>query len=102
MSATTRMVLDSCRTMVIWGFSLIVGWQKFQFLQLIGFALLVIGMCIYSNIIFGKVHSIENHKFKNANSLVNISVPLGRKVYNSCKNSYERMEIENESDSEIP
>merc|ERR1712156_1214191 len=32
MSATTRMVLDSVRTLVIWGVSLGVGWQKFQFL----------------------------------------------------------------------
>ena len=28
-SATTRMVLDSTRTVVIWGFSLAVSWQKF-------------------------------------------------------------------------
>ncbi len=27
MSATTRMVLDSVRTLVIWGVSLLVGWQ---------------------------------------------------------------------------
>ena len=33
LSATTRMVLDSVRTLVIWAFSLIVHWQKFQYLQ---------------------------------------------------------------------
>ena len=33
LSATTRMVLDSVRTLVIWAFSLIVGWQSFQYLQ---------------------------------------------------------------------
>merc|ERR1712062_219332 len=41
MSATTRMVLDSVRTLVIWGVSLAVGWQEFQYLQLLGFASLV-------------------------------------------------------------
>ena len=33
LSATTRMVLDSVRTFVIWIFSLSVGWQRFQYLQ---------------------------------------------------------------------
>jgi len=51
MSATTRMVLDSVRTLVIWGVSLGVGWQKFQFLQLIGFLILVTGMCVYNDLL---------------------------------------------------
>ena len=33
LSATTRMVLDSVRTLVIWAFSISIGWQKFQYLQ---------------------------------------------------------------------
>ena len=33
LSATTRMVLDSVRTLVIWVFSISIGWQKFQYLQ---------------------------------------------------------------------
>ena len=53
MSATTRMVLDSVRTLVIWGVSLGVGWQKFQFLQLIGFLILVTGMCVYNDLLIG-------------------------------------------------
>ena len=32
-SATTRMVLDTARTLVIWVFSLALRWQKFQYLQ---------------------------------------------------------------------
>jgi len=51
MSATTRMVLDSVRTLVIWGVSLGVGWQKFQYLQLIGFIILVSGMCVYNDLL---------------------------------------------------
>lgn len=33
MSATTRMILDSIRTFVIWAFSLAVGWQTFHYMQ---------------------------------------------------------------------
>merc|ERR1712038_1088225 len=51
MSATTRMVLDSVRTLVIWGVSLGVGWQIFHFLQLIGFFILVTGMCVYNDLL---------------------------------------------------
>ncbi|KAK7018697.1 hypothetical protein SK128_026496 [Halocaridina rubra] len=52
LSATTRMVLDSVRTLFIWAFSLAVRWQTFQYLQPIGFAILVLGMFIYNDIIF--------------------------------------------------
>lgn len=48
MSATTRMVLDSVRTIVIWVFSLIFLGQTFQWLQLLGFTSLLIGMCLYN------------------------------------------------------
>jgi len=34
-SATTRMVLDSVRTFFIWTFSLAVGWQTFNPLQVL-------------------------------------------------------------------
>lgn len=51
MSATTRMVLDSVRTLFIWMFSLAVKWQKFNFLQLGGFVVLLVGMAIYNKII---------------------------------------------------
>jgi len=47
-SATTRMVLDSIRTLVIWIFSLMIGWEKFQYMQAIGFPFLVLGMFIYN------------------------------------------------------
>lgn len=50
MSATTRMVLDSVRTMVIWMVALAVGWQEFHWLQVIGFSGLLFGMCLYNNV----------------------------------------------------
>ena len=47
MGATTRMMLDSVRILIVWGVSLAIGWQQFQALQILGVFFLVIGMCIY-------------------------------------------------------
>jgi len=58
MSATTRMVLDSVRTILIWGYGLLVFGQKFQYLQLVGFAILLLGSAVYYDVLplgrFGK------------------------------------------------
>lgn len=78
MSATTRMVLDSIRTLVIWGVSMAIGWQGFQALQLLGFLVLITGMCIYNDIVFA---------------------PLGRKLINLYRSRYNRLE-ENVEDSD--
>ena len=53
MSATTMVVIDSARTMIVWAVSMALSWQEFQYIQLIGFILLCIGMCIYNNIFIG-------------------------------------------------
>ncbi|KAL3271119.1 hypothetical protein HHI36_021614 [Cryptolaemus montrouzieri] len=50
LSATTRMVLDSVRTLVIWVVSLIFMGQEFDWLQLVGFIGLLIGMGLYNNV----------------------------------------------------
>lgn len=52
MSATTRMVLDSVRTIFIWVFSLAIQWQKFEPLQPVGYLVLFIGTCLYYDLIF--------------------------------------------------
>lgn len=51
MSATTRMILDSIRTIVIWAVSLALRQQKFHYFQIIGFTVLFVGMSCYNNII---------------------------------------------------
>eukprot|EP00096_Caligus_rogercresseyi_P014440 TRINITY_DN6960_c0_g1_i2.p1 TRINITY_DN6960_c0_g1~~TRINITY_DN6960_c0_g1_i2.p1 ORF type:complete len:423 (+),score=100.03 TRINITY_DN6960_c0_g1_i2:169-1437(+) len=51
LSATTRMVLDSVRTLVIWLISLALRWQEFHYLQLFGFIVLLSGMSLYNDII---------------------------------------------------
>jgi drug/metabolite transporter (DMT)-like permease len=50
-SATTRMVLDSVRTLVIWIVSLSVKWQEFHPIQVYGFASLLFGMSVYNDIL---------------------------------------------------
>lgn len=49
-SATTRMVLDSLRTLVIWVVSLALGWEVFQGLQVLGFLVLLIGTATYNGL----------------------------------------------------
>lgn len=50
-SATSRSTVDTSRTVGIWVVSLLIGWETFQFLQLVGFALLVYGTLLFNGII---------------------------------------------------
>lgn len=52
MSATTRMVLDSLRTVVIWAVSLLAGWEDFNPVQLVGFVILLLGTFVYNDVFF--------------------------------------------------
>lgn len=49
-SATARSTIDSCRTLLIWAVSLCIGWERFNPLQLVGFAFLVYGTMIYNGV----------------------------------------------------
>ncbi|XP_047430527.1 solute carrier family 35 member F6 [Mugil cephalus] len=49
-SATTRMVLDSLRTLVIWVVSLALGWERFHGLQVLGFLVLLLGTALYNGL----------------------------------------------------
>ncbi|GAA6029301.1 hypothetical protein JCM8097_003611 [Rhodosporidiobolus ruineniae] len=49
-SATARSTIDTCRTIGIWAVSLFLGWERFIFLQVIGFALLVYGTFVYNGV----------------------------------------------------
>ncbi|XP_058988410.1 solute carrier family 35 member F6 isoform X1 [Mustela lutreola] len=50
LSATTRMVLDSLRTIVIWALSLALGWEAFHPLQILGFLILLMGTALYNGL----------------------------------------------------
>ncbi|KAK4058650.1 hypothetical protein OIO90_000094 [Microbotryomycetes sp. JL221] len=49
-SATARSTIDSCRTLGIWMISLMLGWEQFKSLQVVGFALLVYGTFVFNGI----------------------------------------------------
>ncbi|CAM9258938.1 solute carrier family 35 member F6 [Lampetra fluviatilis] len=61
MSATTRMVLDSLRTVVIWAVSLILRWESFKYLQVIGFIILLSGAVIYNGLLSPVVTRCRGH-----------------------------------------
>jgi len=50
-SATTRTVLDSIRTLVVWLFFLSIGHEEYSTLQLFGFILLVTGIMIHNDVL---------------------------------------------------
>lgn len=60
-NASTRMVLDSLRTVVIWAFSLLVHWETFCYVQVIGFAVVLLGTLIFNDLI--KVPGIKYEEF---------------------------------------
>ena len=59
LSATTRMVLDSVRTLVIWAVSMLIGWQDFYYLQLIGFCILLAGLLLSGWYIVGSMNIFD-------------------------------------------
>lgn len=50
-SATSRSTIDTCRTLFIWLVSLVLGWESFKWLQVVGFALLVYGTFLFNDIV---------------------------------------------------
>lgn len=64
-SATSRSTIDTSRTVGIWLISLIIGWETFKFLQLVGFVMLVYGTLLFNGII----HADEETK-KSAEQLL--------------------------------
>eukprot|EP00455_Lapot_gusevi_P022382 TRINITY_DN232_c0_g1_i1.p1 TRINITY_DN232_c0_g1~~TRINITY_DN232_c0_g1_i1.p1 ORF type:complete len:367 (-),score=138.06 TRINITY_DN232_c0_g1_i1:137-1237(-) len=50
-SATTRTIVDSVRVLFVWAICLALGWEHFHFLQVIGFAVLLLGTFTYNGVI---------------------------------------------------
>jgi hypothetical protein len=50
-SATSRSIIDTCRTLFIWIVSLGLGWESFKWLQVLGFALLVYGTFMFNDLV---------------------------------------------------
>lgn len=66
--ALARSTIDTSRTLIIWGFSIGVGWEVFIPLQLVGFFFLVLGTLVYNEVLkipwFGLTKSItDKHEY---------------------------------------
>lgn len=51
LSATSRSTIDTSRTLLVWLISLSIGWEKFYWLQLLAFGLLVTGTLSFNGVI---------------------------------------------------
>lgn len=51
LSATARSTIDTSRTLMVWIVSICLGWEHFSLLQLLGFALLVLGTLVFNKVI---------------------------------------------------
>jgi hypothetical protein len=50
-TATTRVVFANIRIILVWMIAILLKWENFHWLQLIGFTLLIIGTCVYNNLL---------------------------------------------------
>ena len=64
--ALSRTSIDACRTLFVWGFSVLFGWERFIPGQLAGFVLIVLGTAIFNEILripwFGFKEAIEERR----------------------------------------
>lgn len=51
LSATSRSTIDTSRTLFIWMVSLVLGWETFSILQVIGFSFLVYGTFLFNGVV---------------------------------------------------
>jgi hypothetical protein len=58
--------MDSVRTLFVWLFSLVVGWQIFYGLHVVGFLLMVSGMCVYNELLIEPAIIAIYQKFQNS------------------------------------
>ncbi|TQS38633.1 hypothetical protein Golomagni_00858 [Golovinomyces magnicellulatus] len=79
LSATSRSTIDTCRTLFIWIASLLLGWETFKWLQIVGFGLLVYGTFLFNGLIRPPLSScipqnVENFLSENYNGQQQSSV----------------------------
>ncbi|KAK9801947.1 hypothetical protein WJX73_008800 [Symbiochloris irregularis] len=51
LSGAARATIDACRTLLIWLFSLGIGWERFHGLEVLGFVVLLAGTSIYNELL---------------------------------------------------
>ena len=50
LSGASRATIDACRTILVWTFSVYVGWEHFYGLQVLGFSILLAGTALYNEL----------------------------------------------------
>ncbi|KAI7870654.1 hypothetical protein BDF14DRAFT_1993856 [Spinellus fusiger] len=58
-SSTSRSTIDACRTLFIWMVSLFLGWEQFSIVQVVGFAVMVMGTFYFNGVISWPLKSSE-------------------------------------------
>ncbi|KAH7313258.1 hypothetical protein B0I35DRAFT_394309 [Stachybotrys elegans] len=58
-SATARSTIDTCRTLFIWIVSLGLRWERFKWLQIVGFAMLVYSTFVFNGIVQPPLKSLQ-------------------------------------------
>lgn len=65
-SALARSTYETSRSIIVWMFSIIVGWEIFTFLQLAGFMVMTFGLLLFNEIVvfpyFGFREAVEKHR----------------------------------------
>jgi hypothetical protein len=65
-SALARSTYETSRSIAVWMFSIIIGWEAFEYLQLLGFMVMTLGLLLFNEIIvfpyFGFREAVEKHK----------------------------------------
>jgi drug/metabolite transporter (DMT)-like permease len=63
-SATARSTVDTSRTLLVWLFALIMGWESFKWLQFLGFSILVFGTLCFNGVLEPELWSWVPKKLK--------------------------------------
>lgn len=65
-SALARSTYETSRSILVWMFSILIGWESFEVLQLVGFMIMTFGLLVFNEIIvfpfFGFREAVEKHK----------------------------------------
>ena len=65
-SALARSTYETSRSILVWTFSIFMGWEAFTFLQLAGFLVMTFGLLLFNEIIvfpyFGFKEAVEKHR----------------------------------------
>jgi drug/metabolite transporter (DMT)-like permease len=76
-SSLARSTIDTSRTIVVWSVDLIIGWEVFSYVQLVGFLLLAFGSFVYNEVLvlpwFGFKEAVALHREEMAKRKILVS-----------------------------